>query len=265
MAVPDWQLPQGVTRGAWDYARSKPVADEYDDYHAGNPLFDVEAELLREELGEPDVEQPGVIADFGCGSGRTIVPLARAGWRGLAIDLSDAMLDVVRQKAQAETLRIECVRANLVELAPDVVTDGAAAHGVCLFSTLGMIAARANRRRALANMRRVVTPGGKLVVHVHNFWFNLRDPGGPGWALHSYLRGDREGHEIGDRTYPYRGVPNFFLHAYRRRELADDLASANLTPTRWFCLAADRRGELRRPWLLPALRTQGWIVVATAR
>ena len=67
MAVPDWQLPQGVTRGAWDYARSKPAADEYDDYHAGNPLFDVEAELLCEELGEPDVEQPGVIADFGCG------------------------------------------------------------------------------------------------------------------------------------------------------------------------------------------------------
>lgn len=264
MPLPDWKLPQGVSRGAWDYAHSSSIAEQYDAYHADNPLFAFEESILREEFGDPPASAAGLIADFGCGSGRALVPLARAGWRGLAIDLSDAMLEVVREKAQREQLPIDCVRANLVEMNERVAPSGAADHGMCLFSTLGMIAGRANRRTALANMRRVLRADGKLVVHVHNFWFNLRDPGGPWWALRSYLRGGREGLEIGDRTYPYRGVPNFFLHAYRKQELADDLATASLTPTRWIRLAPSRRGELRNGWLLPAVRTQGWIVVARA-
>lgn len=269
MPLPDWKLPRGVTRGVWDYAQSRSIAEKYDAYHADNPLFAFEEEILREEFGEPTslrgaTKQADVVADFGCGSGRALVPLVRAGWRGLAIDLSEAMLDVVREKAHLEQLPIDCIQANLVEMTSELVPTGSASHGMCLFSTLGMIAERDNRRAALANMQRVIRPGGKLVVHTHNFWFNLRDPGGPWWALQSVLRGNRENAEIGDRTYAYRGVPNFFLHAYRRRELAEDLAAANLTPLRWIRLASKRRGELRHPWLLPALRTQGWIVVARA-
>ncbi|TWT47421.1 class I SAM-dependent methyltransferase [Botrimarina hoheduenensis] len=262
MALPDWRLPRGVTRGAWDYIQSRPIANRYDTFHAANPLFPFEEAVLREEFGVPRGERPGVIADFGCGSGRALTPLVRAGWQGLAIDLSPAMLDVVRTKASTEGLAIDCVEANLVELGPERVADAAADHGMCLFSTLGMITGRDNRRAALQNMGRVIRPGGKLVLHVHNFWFNLRDPGGPWWALGSYLAGGRGGYETGDRTYSYRGVPNFFLHVYRRHELAADLAAANLRPVRWIPLAAGHRGALRHAWWLPALRTQGWIVVA---
>lgn len=263
MAMPDWRLPTGVPRGAWDYAQSPRVAQEYDAYHAGAPLFDLEAAVVRDALGTP-VDQ-GVVADFGCGSGRTLVPLARDGWRGLAIDLSDEMLAVVRQKAAAEGLAIDGVRANLVELTPDLVPDGAATHGVCLFSTLGMIAGKENRVAALGHMRRVVKPGGVLVLHAHNFWHNLRDPGGPWWAFRSLTRHGRDGYEAGDKTYAYRGVPNFFLHAFRRGELRADLTAAGWAIDRWVPIAAAHRGKLRRPWLLPVLRTQGWFVLARRR
>jgi SAM-dependent methyltransferase len=266
--LPDWRLPPGVPRGAWDYTQLRSIADDYDAYHGDNPLFAFEESVLAETFGEPPtlvggVSSSGVIADLGCGSGRALLPLMRRGWRGLAIDLSDAMLDVVRAKAEAESLPIECVRANLVEMTPDLVADESADHAMCLFSTLGMIRGREHRLTALRHMRRILKPGGNLVLHVHNFWFNLRDPGGPWWALQSLAKGARgkDGYETGDKTYPYRGVPNFFLHVFRERELRHDLRAANLKVLRWLPLDVARRHALPRPWLLPSFRANGWIIV----
>lgn len=275
MPLPDWQLPPGVTRGSWDYTRSRLIADDYDDYHANNPLFEFEEQVLAEEFGQPEASAPGsnppTIADLGCGSGRALLPLCRRGWHGLAIDLSEAMLEVVREKAEVDRLSIDCVTANLVELTDDLVPTASVDHAMCLFSTLGMIRGRANRLAALEHMHRVLKPGGKLVLHVHNFWFNLHDPGGPGWVFKSLARGwlprlsseARSGtaYEVGDKTYPYRGVPNFFLHVFRARELRRDLRTANLRVRRWLPLDVKRRHGLRWPRFFPSLRANGWIVV----
>ena len=129
---PNWQLPPGVTRGLWDYVHSPEIADGYDETFAFNTLFEFDEQVLARHF-----TPPGVVADFGCGTGRALVPLVRRGFRGLAIDMSDRMLQIVREKAFREDLPIECVQANLVEL--DTVPDNAADCGMCLFSTLGMI------------------------------------------------------------------------------------------------------------------------------
>ena len=267
MPLPDWQLPPGVPRGVWDYTQSDAVADDYDDYHAFNTLFDFEEQILREEFGNPGQPQAeaggvnrGTIADLGCGTARALVPFVREGWQGLAIDLSAPMLAVVEEKAQLENLAINCIQANLVELTADLVADQSVDHAMCLFSTLGMIRGRANRHQALQHMRRILRPGGRLVLHVHNFWFNLRDPGGPWWVLRSLLR-KGPGHEPGDKVFPYRGVPNFFLHVFRAGELRHDLQEAGFTIRRWVPLDVQRRHALKYPWLLPSLRTNGWIIV----
>ncbi|MCA9238939.1 MAG: class I SAM-dependent methyltransferase [Planctomycetales bacterium] len=255
MTLPEWKLPPGVARGTWDYANSTLVAEDYDDYHALNPLFEFEESILAEEFNPP-----GVVADFGCGTGRALVPLVRRGCRGIAVDLSEKMLAIVREKAGLEGLAIECVQANLVEL--DALASESADYGMCLFSTLGMIRGRKNRAAALAHMRRVLRPGGKLVLHVHNLWFNLHDPGGAAWILRGLgktLR--RSDWELGDKYFPYRGVPNFFLHVFRRRELRRDLRKAGFRVTRWVPLDVRRRHALRAPWLVSFLRANGWIVV----
>ena len=267
MNVPDWRLPPGVSRGAWDYAQSRSVAEGYDAYHGDHPLFAVERAVVDRAIGPPP-PGGGVVADLGCGTGRALLPLVRRGWRGLAVDLSAGMLDVVQQKADADGLDVECLRANLVELGPDFVADASVDHALCLFSTLGMVRGRANRRTALGHVRRVLKPGGRLVLHAHNLWWNLRDPGGPWWVLRSVARAALAkpgGFELGDKTYPYRGVPNFFLHAYRSGELRADLRAANFATMEWVPLAAGAGAPLGRPWLLPSVRATGWLVVAEAQ
>ncbi len=252
---PHWQRPPGVSRGTWDYVHSTSVAEDYDDYFAFNSLFDFDEAVLAKCL-----HPPGLVADLGCGTGRALVPLVRQGYRGLAIDLSAHMLRIVREKAALEALPIDCLQANLVEL--DTVADHSVDHAICMFSTLGMIRGRANRRQALQHFHRILRPGGRFVLHVHNYWFNLRDPGGPGWLLKNLLTAPfRNDIELGDKWFPYRGVQNMFLHVFRWRELATDLSHAGFRIVERIPLDVARRHQLRWPWLFGAFRTNGWIVV----
>jgi SAM-dependent methyltransferase len=255
---PTWQLPPGVSRGLWDYVHAPHIADDYDDYFALNSLFEFDEALLKRQFA-----RPGLVADLGCGTGRALVPLVRAGHRGLAVDLSAHMLAIVQEKAAEERLAIDCVRANLVEL--DAIADESVDYAMCMFSTLGMIRGRANRARVLKHARRVLRPGGRFVLHVHNYWYNLRDPEGPLWVLKNLLTAPLSRDiEVGDRWFPYRGLPSMFLHVFRWRELAADLRGAGFRIVERVRLDAQRRHALPRPWLLPAVRTNGWIVTSEA-
>ncbi len=257
---PQWQLPPGVTRGLWEYAHSDAVAYDYDEYFAHNQLFEFDESIVVEELTRREIGVGAVIADLGCGTGRALVTLARQGFRGLAIDLSQKMLEVVREKVVDDSLPIQCVRANWVEL--DGIADATVDGAISLFSTLGMIRGRENRAAALQHTRRILKPGGPFVLHVHNYWYNLYDPGGPWWVLGSLGRAIlKRDIEAGDKFFPYRGVPNMFLHVFRFPELKQDLRQAGFRIRRVVPLAPQRYRELRASWLVPTLRANGWIVV----
>jgi SAM-dependent methyltransferase len=231
------------------------IADDYDDYFAFNSLFEHDERVLAENF-----RTPGLVADLGCGTGRALMPLVRAGHRGLAIDLSAHMLRIVDEKAAIEDLPIQCVQANLVEL--DCLADNSVDNAMCLFSTLGMIRGRANRLRALGHFRRTLKPGGRFVLHVHNYWYNLRDPAGPFWLIKNLLTAplSREV-EIGDKWFPYRGLPSMFLHVFRWSELAADLRGAGFKIVERIPLDTPRRDPLKHAWFCAGLRANGWIVV----
>jgi SAM-dependent methyltransferase len=251
--LPQWKLPAGVTRGLWEYVHSRSIAFDYDTYFADYELFEFDEQVISRHF-----RTPGLVADLGCGTGRALAPLCRRGFRGLAIDLSENMLAVVREKAARENLPIECLRANLVELdLPENSVD----YAICLFSTLGMIQGRANRQRVLDATRRMLRPGGVFVLHVHNYWWNLYDPRGPWRLTMNYLRAKAIGDvEPGDRYFHYRGVQNMFLHVFTRRELAASLRRAGFRICEFIPLDARRKRELRWPWLVSSLRATGWIV-----
>jgi SAM-dependent methyltransferase len=239
----------------WDYAQAEHIARDYDEYFAYNRLFDFDEAILRQHF-----TTPGLVVDLGCGTGRALVPLVRAGHRGLAVDLSQEMLSVVGEKAAEEHLAIYRVVSNMVEL--QSLADGIADYAICLFSTLGMIRGAANRQRVVEHVRRILKPGGLFVLHVHNFWYNLFDPEGPWWVLRSLVTSPFQRElEIGDKFFDYRGIPQMFLHVFRRRELLRLLHRGGFRVRDIVPLDYRRTGRLRWPWLAGGIRANGWIVV----
>jgi SAM-dependent methyltransferase len=153
------------------------------------------------------------------------------------------------------------LRANLVQL--QCLRAASVDHAVCLFSTLGMVRGRAHRRTVLQHARRILRPKGRLVLHAHNRWSSLRDPGGMAALWRSWWAARRNATaDFGDRIYPYRGLPNMFLHSFGARELRKDLTAAGFHVAGWYPLTPRGDAELRcRRWL-GGLRAGGFMVVA---
>jgi SAM-dependent methyltransferase len=97
------------------------------------------------------------ILDFGCGYGRAAAELAAAGWRGVVgVDFAAGM--IARGKRENPELDLRHVdRLPLDE--PDGGFDAA-----LLFAVLTCIADDAGQRALMAELRRVVRPGGLLYV-----------------------------------------------------------------------------------------------------
>jgi SAM-dependent methyltransferase len=135
-------------------------------------------------------------------------------------------------------------------------------NAICLFSTLGMIEGDENRQAALAHIHRILVPDGIFVAHVHNLWHNLFDPEGPWWLLGNLARSrGRLVNGRGDRQFDYRGIRNFFLHAFTGRELNRMLSGVGFRIERRIPVGRSSDGRLSCPWLLGVVRAQGWIVV----
>jgi SAM-dependent methyltransferase len=162
--IPDWQLPPGVDRGLWDYLHAGDMVAGYDAQMRASPL--AAADVAWCEQAFPT---PGRLVDLGCGTGRLAIHFARRGFECVGVDLSDEMLSQARANATAAGVSVEWRNANLVDLAdlPDAGFDYAA----CLFSTLGMVRGAENRAKVLGSAFRVLKPGGRFVLHVHNRWF----------------------------------------------------------------------------------------------
>jgi ubiquinone/menaquinone biosynthesis C-methylase UbiE len=254
-APPAWRLPAGVTRALWDYTHADHIAEDYDDFFAENSLFAFDLSVLRRYL-----TTPGVLVDLGCGTGRLMLPFAQRGFQTVGVDLSLPMLEVTGRKADDALLHVDRVLANMVELG--CFRDRVADYVILMFSTLGMIRGQKERGRVLAHARRILKSGGTFVVHVHSRWHNLFDPQARWWVARNTLASlVSRSTEAGDKTFAYRGIPNFFLHTFTRRELVRDLRRAGFEPVEIIPLDTVRRQRLQHRWWFGWLRANGWIVV----
>jgi ubiquinone/menaquinone biosynthesis C-methylase UbiE len=253
---PDWRLPPGVSRDLWDYLHDRDLARGYDARLAGTPLLEQDLRFAAQHF-----PTPGRLIDLGCGTGRLLVPFGQRGYSVVGVDLSAEMLAVAAEKAAAAGVTAELLRANLVEL--DGLRDATFEYAACLFSTLGMIAGAANRRRALGHMHRLLKPGGVLVLHVHNRNFNLWDPSGRRWLFADIIRALRGHTAAGDRAMPpHQGIGGFTLHLFMRQEIVRELRAVDfeLTEVRAVSLRVD--GVLPHPWWFGSLRAYGYLIAA---
>jgi predicted ATP-grasp superfamily ATP-dependent carboligase/ubiquinone/menaquinone biosynthesis C-methylase UbiE len=105
---------------------------------------------------------PGTrVLDLGCGAGYTAVALAERGYHVDALDGEQAMLDMTSRRAQAAGVALTTELGDAHELKFDPGTFD-------LVIALGLIPWLHSPHQALSEMRRVLKPGGFLVVSSDN-------------------------------------------------------------------------------------------------
>jgi ubiquinone/menaquinone biosynthesis C-methylase UbiE len=120
----------------------------------------------------------GELLDVPCGFGRHAVPLARSGYKVVGVDRSQTLLAEARRRAGGERWP-ELVQADYRELPfPDERFDAA----INLFSSLGYLGDEADVD-VLAQVHRVLRPGGRLVIETMHRDLAVRRWADRGWHL----------------------------------------------------------------------------------
>lgn len=108
------------------------------------------------------------LLEVGCGVGIDLVRFARAGAIVTGIDLSTTAIDLARKNIEQNGLSADlCVMNGEAMQFPDNSFDVVYAHGVLQYT--------ADVKKMVAEIHRVVRPGGEVIVMVYNrkSWLNL--------------------------------------------------------------------------------------------
>jgi tRNA (uracil-5-)-methyltransferase TRM9 len=210
------------------------IAAAYDRYHgsgyyarrypAPNPACLDLLKLLIDEIGGDRV------LDFGCGDGRYAAPLlVETSATVLGYDVSPGALEELthRHPKEVESGRLQLIGGDL-----ETLTRAAGAEpfdlAVAMFGVLAHIPKRAGRQAALQTMRKLLRPGGRLVVTVPNARRRFAAEQAAAQAMIN--AGELE---PGDILYARHadGVDlELYYHLYQPGELEDELRQAGFKP-----------------------------------
>ncbi len=146
--------------------------EEYDGYEVGAELYDyVEPYRTRSDIDfyvEAGRQSPGPVLEVGCGTGRVLIPAARAGCVITGLDRSARMLAVCRQHLARES---DGVRSRVTLVAGDM-------RDFNLSQTFGLVTIPfrpfqhlttvEDQLSCLASIRRHLTAGGLLIFDLFN-------------------------------------------------------------------------------------------------
>jgi ubiquinone/menaquinone biosynthesis C-methylase UbiE len=270
MSIPDWRLPQGVSRSVWEFAHDRTIARDEDRHLADTPLLDFDHEVVRRWF-----QTPGCLVDLGCGTGRSLAAFARLGFECVGVDLSPESLAVAAERTASAALPILLLKANLCDLG--CLSSGQFDYALLLFGTLGMVCGAENRRHVLEHARRVLKPGGLLAVHVHNAWRHLFSPPGRRWLVRDLVKRFARHPSAGDTEHDYRGIPRIYHHSFTHGEITRLLRRCGFRIRETLPLApldsrqlgaarvdADHADDLTcRGWFRD-LKATGWLILAEA-
>ena len=166
-----------------------------------NDLFKEERFRWKEPREEvvafaQDLKRRGAtrVLDLGCGAGRHVVYLAREGLNVCGTDISPRGLEYTRAWLEQEGLHADLQLSDMTAIAyPDAHFDAIVSTNVIHHNTLD------NRRRCVADMYRVLVPGGRALLTV------------PSKRSHRY----RKGREVEPDTFsPSDGPEADILHHF---------------------------------------------------
>ncbi len=133
------------------------------------PLYDVFP--FEDDLplyGELAAAEGGRVLEVACGSGRVLVPLAKAGFEVIGLDASPHMLDLAREKLQAAGAEV-AARARLFQgdmRTLDLRDEGDEPFDLAIVAvkSIAYLVDRADQLRTLRNVAAHLRPGGLLAI-----------------------------------------------------------------------------------------------------
>jgi SAM-dependent methyltransferase len=167
------------------------------------------------------------LLDVGCGTGRIAFGLWRMGFRRVrGIDSCPPMIDEARRLAVGLGMAVDFEVGDATDLR---VAAGAFDGAIFGFNGLMQIPGRGRRRQALAQLRRVVRAGGRLVFTTHDRDLVAEQPYWVEERLR-WQRGEQRSDytDFGDRVLE-RPEGRIFMHLPDRTEVLDDLVVAGWT------------------------------------
>ena len=223
---PDWQLPPGVTPGLWEYIHDPILAQQYLGKVSDSPFAQADQRFVEKHL-----TTPCHVIDLGCGPGRSLLPLYLRGFPCTGVDLSEHKLEEARNLliplsppgrgvrgegealAKTEPTTLNLLQANLGDPLP--FNEDTFDAALCLFGTLGMLHPENIRQNFFAEVKRILKPTGKFLVHVHNRW--------PLQGIATMLKSNSV------VTLPmHQGISNLQMKLYTEREIRNTLETAGL-------------------------------------
>jgi len=248
-----------------DFWEANPVAAASIDAPLGSPEFFAAYDRLRERnetaefshrLHEYDRFAAQRVLDVGCGNGYVLSRYAAAGAKVCGVDLTTKAIELTRKRFQLLNLEgdFRIAEAEYLPFADrtfDCVTCMGVLHHV------------PDTERSVAEIRRVLKPGGRLIVmvyHRNSALYRIRFP------IDSLLKRK----SIQQLVNEVDGVGNRKGDVYSRAELrgllagfdAVELEVALLQP--WMVIPGGNRLIVSH-WLQPFERRLGWFLYAKAR
>jgi ubiquinone/menaquinone biosynthesis C-methylase UbiE len=142
------------------------------DYDIIAPFYDIEHAHFDEDVdlylnfAEASGTYGGPLLELACGSGRLLLPLARAGYHITGVDSSARMLELAREALEAEELTSQC---TLVQQDMGALQLGQKFH--LAFIALGSFAhvcTRKEQQQALASIYGQLTAGSTFILDISN-------------------------------------------------------------------------------------------------
>lgn len=110
------------------------------------------------------------VLDAGCGAGRFAVRLAKAGCDVTLLDISQKQLDIAEDKMHENNLEGRYIQASVTDMS--MIDDDSMDIALCLGGVLSYI--HDGAAKAMAELTRVVKPGGRVIVSVNSRYGVLR-------------------------------------------------------------------------------------------
>lgn len=181
-----------------------------DTYEQIARFYDLSHDRLTEDIPfllTQAAETGGPILEIGCGSGRLLAPLARAGFEVTGIDQSFEMLARAEARLAVQPAdvraRVRLLREDVRTLAvPDLGQFGLICFGYNTFMHLD----EAGAGMALKRLRPLLRPGGRLLIDVANPMLLSMVADDPDFVLEDTLLDEGRGELIRQYT-AYESIP----------------------------------------------------------